>query len=59
MSHAQHPRPSRTARRLAAIAGLAALLLAVALVIAFAGAFAVSRCGDGGEARIGTLVRAA
>jgi hypothetical protein len=42
-------------RPLAALAGAAALLVGVALLAAVVGAFAVSRCGDGGEARNGAL----
>ena len=47
--------PRRSGKRLATILGLAALLVAIALLAAVAGAFAVSHCGDGGEARIGAL----
>jgi Sortase domain len=42
-------------RRVAALVGVAMLLLGVALLAAAIGAFAVSRCGDGGEARTGEL----
>ena len=42
-------------KRLATILGVAALLVAVALLAAVAGAFAVSHCADGGEARTGAV----
>lgn len=42
-------------RTLAALLGVAALLIGIVLLAAVAGAFAVSRCGDGGEARTGEL----
>ena len=42
-------------RTLAALLGVAALLIGIVLLAAVAGAFTVSRCGDGGEARTGEL----
>jgi hypothetical protein len=42
-------------RALTALAGAAALLVGIALLAAAVGALAVSRCGDGGEARNGEL----
>jgi hypothetical protein len=42
-------------RNVAALLGAAALLLGVALLAAAIGAFAVSRCGGGGEAQDGDL----
>jgi sortase family protein len=42
-------------RSAAALAGVATLLVGLALLAAALGAFAVSRCGDGGEARNGDL----
>ena len=57
MSRSQHRTatsdPRRRGRPVAALLGLVALIVAVALVAALAGAFAVSRCGDGDEAWIG------
>jgi len=48
--------PRRAGRRLPTLLGLAALVAGVALLAAVAGAFAVSRCGDGGgEAQSGRL----
>ena len=46
----------RAGRRLSTLLGLAALIAGVALLAAVVGAFAVSRCGDGGgEAQSGRL----
>jgi hypothetical protein len=42
-------------RRVHALLGLAALLVGLVLLAAVVGAFAASRCGDGGEARTGHL----
>jgi Sortase domain len=42
-------------RTLPALLGVAALILGIALLAAVVGAFAASRCGDGGEARSGDL----
>ena len=47
--------PRRAGRRLPTLLGLAALIAGVALLAAVVGAFAVSRCGDGGEAQTGRL----
>jgi hypothetical protein len=47
------PRPA--GRRLPTLLGLAVLIAGVALLAAVVGAFAVSRCGDGGEAQTGHL----
>ena len=48
-------RARRAGRRLPTLLGLAVLLVGVALLAAAIGAFAVSRCSDGGEARVGQL----
>lgn len=45
----------RAGKRLSTLLGLAVLLLGVALLAAAVGAFAVSRCGEGGEAKVGQL----
>jgi sortase family protein len=42
-------------RPVAALVGIAALILGIVLLAAVVGAFAASRCGDGGEARNGEL----
>ena len=47
--------PTRAGRRLAALLGLAALLVGVALLATAAGAFLVSKCGESGEAQAGRL----
>jgi len=47
--------PRGSGKRLATILGLAALIIAVVLLAAVAGAFAVSHCADVGEARTGAL----
>jgi Sortase domain len=47
--------PTRAGRRLAALLGLAALLVGVGLLAAAAGAFLVSKCGESGEAQAGRL----
>lgn len=46
---------ARAGRRFATLLGLAAALVGLALLAAAIGAFAVSRCGDGGEASAGRL----
>ncbi len=48
----------RAGKRLPTLLGLAVLLLGVALLAAAVGAFAVSRCGEGGEAKVGQLALA-
>ena len=50
--------PARAGRRLAALLGLAALLVGVALLATAVGAFLVSKCGDTGEAQAGRLALA-
>ncbi|HEY6693774.1 MAG TPA: class F sortase [Solirubrobacteraceae bacterium] len=54
MNRESSPR-RRTARRVPTLLGLAALVVGLALLAAVVGAFAASRCGDGGEARSGQL----
>jgi hypothetical protein len=51
MSHGR----SQAGRRLTTLLGLVAFILGVALLAVAIGAFAVSRCGEGDEARVGSL----
>jgi hypothetical protein len=50
-----HSDARRSRRRFATVLALVALVVAVAVLAAVGGAFAVSRCGGGGEARTGDV----